>query len=293
MKKIIQISEATYINMFLNNLVVRKNDTKIIIPTSNIETIIFENERSTISLPLLNELVNLGVNIIFCDRKHLPNALLIPYQGYYSTKVLQKQLQWDDDFKGNLWTSIVKLKIKNSKNILEKINLLNDDLKLKFDNYINSVQYLDVSNVEGHVAKLYFKILFGSSYRRDDENNVINQYLNYGYSILTSYVTRHLSSKGYDTRIGLFHKSYNNNFPLSCDIMEPFRCLIDLLVYKYWKNTEFHNFQEFKEQLFLIFEENIIVENKKMSFSKYIQIFIEDLLTNQNNKRDLSIDPNY
>ena len=42
-KKIIEVSESNYLNLFLGNLYVQKENEKVIIPISNIDTIIFEN----------------------------------------------------------------------------------------------------------------------------------------------------------------------------------------------------------------------------------------------------------
>lgn len=75
--------------------------------------------------------------------------------------------------------------------------------------------------MEGHIAKLTFKNLYGSTFNRSDKENEINKFLNYGYTILMTYVSRNLVKKGYDNRIGGFHKSFNNHFALATDLMEP------------------------------------------------------------------------
>ena len=95
-KKIIEVSESNYLNLFVGNLYVQKENEKVIIPISNIDTIIFENYYTTISIPLINEMVKNKISIIICDYNHLPNAQIIPFQGYYSTKILQNQIKWND-----------------------------------------------------------------------------------------------------------------------------------------------------------------------------------------------------
>ncbi|WP_373435099.1 type II CRISPR-associated endonuclease Cas1, partial [Metamycoplasma equirhinis] len=120
--------------------------------------------------------------------------------------------------------------------------------------------------------KLNFKILFGNSFiRNKNSNETINSLLNYGYTILLSYVTRSLCAKGYDPRLSFFHKSYNNNFGLSCDIMEPFRCFIDLEVYKYIHSNEIASFNEFKEVIFSSFFKQYKVNGKLMAFIEFIE----------------------
>ncbi|MGV2392809.1 UNVERIFIED_CONTAM: CRISPR-associated endonuclease Cas1 [Campylobacter lari] len=92
MKRIINVQNTNYIHLFLNNLLFEKNGTKVSIPLQDIDTLIIENVYTNISVPLINKLMTEGVNLILCDSNHLPNALLIPYQKYYSIKNLQNQI---------------------------------------------------------------------------------------------------------------------------------------------------------------------------------------------------------
>ncbi|ACF07391.1 CRISPR-associated endonuclease Cas1, subtype II/NMENI [Metamycoplasma arthritidis] len=255
-KRVIEISESNYTYLFLNNLVVNKDGTKITIPTSQIDTVLFENDKLTITLPLINDLVDHGINIIVCGRNHMPKAQIIPFQGYYNAKILQKQIKWDNDFKERVWRRIIKLKIRQTMVMLEHLAILRDDDKVKLEDYANSVKAFDITNCEGHCAKLNFKILFGEKFVRKTNTmeDTYNAYLNYGYSVLLSYVARAICSKGYDNRLGIFHRSYSNFYPLACDLMEPFRCIVESLVYKHVRISRGEpNFQEFKEELFTIF----------------------------------------
>ena len=59
----------------------------------------------------------------------------------------------------------------------------------------------------------------------------VNAALNYGYSILLSTVNRAIVTKGYLTQLGIHHRSTENQFNLGSDLMEPFRVLIDRIVY--------------------------------------------------------------
>lgn len=280
-KKIIEVSESNYLNLFLSNLYVQKENEKVIIPISNIDTIIFENYYTTISIPLINEMVKNKISIIICDYNHLPNAQIIPFQGYYSTKILQNQIKWNDEYKGNIWEKIIKFKIINSKKYLSSISLLSNENEDKFNIFEQTVKFFDVTNREGHAAKLYFNLLFGKDFIREQKSNdQINSYLNYGYIVLLSYITRALCSKGYDPRISIFHKSFDNNYPLSCDIMEPFRWIIDSLVYEFIFVKKILSFQEYKESLFKRFQDYFCINGTKMTLIDGINFFINELLTN-------------
>lgn len=88
----------------------------------------------------------------------------------------------------------------------------------------------DPTNREGAAARLYFQALFGKGFSRDDETP-LNAALNYGYAILLSSVNREIVARGYLTQIGICHRNEYNLYNLSCDLMEPFRPIVDKLVF--------------------------------------------------------------
>ena len=95
--------------------------------------------------------------------------------------------------------------------------------------YINEIEFDDVTNREGHAAKVYFNALFGMDFTRTAENS-LNAALNYGYALLLSTFNRCVVANGYLTQLGLFHDNMFNPFNLSSDLMEPYRPLVDYYV---------------------------------------------------------------
>ena len=92
-----------------------------------------------------------------------------------------------------------------------------------------TANYQDSTNREGHAAKIYFNALFGKEFTRS-RDIAINAALDYGYAILLSAFNREVCANGYLTQIGLHHENVFNQFNLSCDLMEPFRPIIDKAV---------------------------------------------------------------
>ena len=90
----------------------------------------------------------------------------------------------------------------------------------------------DTTNREAHAARLYFTALFGRDFSRDD-NVPVNAALNYGYAVLLSMVNREVVSRGYLTQCGICHRNEYNQFNFSCDLMEPFRPVVDRLAFDY------------------------------------------------------------
>nr|WP_322958838.1 type II CRISPR-associated endonuclease Cas1 [Mycoplasmopsis canis]WQQ12208.1 type II CRISPR-associated endonuclease Cas1 [Mycoplasmopsis canis] len=278
-KKVLEISQSEYISYFLNSLIVKSEEKRIIVPISQIDTVLVSNPRCNISVPLLNELVAQNVNIIICDSKFKPTVQISPIQGYYSNKNFLNQINWGKDFKGFIWREIIKTKIVNYTKLIYYLDITSEEEIDKLIKYYESVLINDRSNCEGHAAKLSFKILYGSSFSRDDEN-IINTFLDYGYTVLMTYVSRSIIKNGLDNRIGIFHKSFNNHFALSCDLMEPLRALIDKLVYTHIYIYGKKDFILFKKDLFCMFEEKIAIKNTKLSVNEYIDKIVKSVINN-------------
>lgn len=96
--------------------------------------------------------------------------------------------------------------------------------------YADNIELADVSNREGHAAKVYFNSLFGKGFSRRDDS-YLNAALDYGYSLILSAFNREVVANGYITQLGICHRNEFNEFNLSCDLMEPFRPVIDKKVY--------------------------------------------------------------
>ncbi len=218
-------SKLSYKNRFL---VVKQGSDEKYIHLSEIDTIIVDSISVSISTYLLKELSDNKINIIFCDEKHNPFGELKSY--YLSHNVSKKillQTKWSQREKNNLWQEIIKNKITNQALQIRKIKSQNYNLLLS---YVNEVVSGDKTNREGHSAKVYFNTLFTKKFVRN-ENDSINAALNYGYAILLSSFNKEIVSNGYLTELGIHHKNEFNPFNLSCDLMEPFRIIIDNFVY--------------------------------------------------------------
>lgn len=276
MKKVIEINITDYISVFLNNLLVKSDNGNITIPLKQIETLILNNSRSNVSVSLISNIIKEDINFIICDEKHLPIASIIRINGNYDNSRFIKQLSWTNEFKAKIWKEIIKLKIQNSFNLLQELDLFKtiDDCK-KFLEYRNNVLEGDLTNREGHAAKVYFNLLFGKNFDRRSENK-INHALNYGYSILLSYISRCLISSGLDNRVSIWHNSKFNSLALACDLIEPFRSQVDYLVYKMYINEEQGSLDNFKEGLFNLLDMKVSFNGKMIKFQKMISQFIHN-----------------
>lgn len=287
--KIIEIENGYHLNLYLNNIVIRKENEKIIIPINDIDTLIINNYKTQITVNLINELMENNVLVIICDKNYLPISNIVPIIGNYNTlKILQTQLNWTNQYKAKLWKDIIYLKITNQYNFLKNINA-NFEIIKQLKSLRENIKEYDISNREGHASKIFWHSLFGTSFKRHNDD-YYNSLLNYGYTILRSYMTRSIIKKGLDPRISIFHKSWHNYYALASDLMEPFRILIDFEVFSIYENSEV-NFYLHKQQLINCFNKKIIINGTKYFINKAIDVFV-DSVVEQSSLPSIEIDFN-
>ena len=205
-------------------MVVRAEETKKIF-LDEIAVLLIENPAVALTGCLIEALIEKKIRVIFCDAKRTPNAELVPYYNSYdSSRKIKAQIAWSEDIKGVVWADIVAEKIRKQADFLEELEKFNEASLLR--SYLFQIEPHDRTNREGHAAKVYFNALFGMDFTRSEENTT-NAALNYGYSIVLSAFNREIVAQGYLTQLGMFHDNMFNHFNLSCDLMEPFRILVD------------------------------------------------------------------
>lgn len=266
-------AKISYKNRFL--VVKQENDEKYI-HLSEIDTIIVDSISVSISAYLLKELSDNKINIIFCDEKHNPFGELSSYYSSHNTsKKIKEQISWEQSRMDELWSKIVKNKIMNQALLLNKIDSDKYDWMME---YIDEVALGDETNREGISAKVYFNELFGMNFIRND-NDEINAALNYVYAILLSTVNKEIVSNGYLTQLGIHHKNEYNEFNLSCDLMEPFRVIIDNFVY-YNRTRKLDS--NYKLDIINIFNNTYKYQGKNYTLKDIIKIFVKNTLNSIN-----------
>ena len=223
------ISSQSKLDYKMGYLVVRSENTRKIL-LDEIETLVIENPAVSLTGYLIAAMTEKKTKIIFCDMKRNPIAELTPHHGSHdSSAKIRTQISWNNDVKALIWQEIVSEKIRKQCELLTDIGKKKEAELLS--SYIGQVELMDVTNREGHAAKVYFNALFGMDFTRSAENT-INAALNYGYSMILSSINRIISANGYLTQLGLFHSNMFNHFNLGCDLMEPYRIIVDRFVYE-------------------------------------------------------------
>ena len=260
-------ANLNYKNRFL--VVKQENDEKYI-HLSEIDTIIVDSISVSISSYLLKEISDNKINIIFCDEKHNPfGELKSLYLSHNSSKKIENQIKWTNKYKDEIWSLIIKNKLLNQALLLNSLSI--DSYKLVME-YIEEIKIGDKTNREGHAAKVYFNSLFGKNFVRHNTDN-INYALNYGYAILLSNFNKEIISLGYLTQLGIHHEF--NEFNLSCDLMEPFRVLIDSYVFD---NVDKEFDKEYKICLINIMNDKYKYNGRYYSVKDIIKLYTKNVL---------------
>ena len=262
---------------YKNDYLVIRSDKLQMIHLSEINIILIENGMVSITSYLINELINNKIKLIFCDEMHNPSGEIMPYYSSFNTsKKVQNQIKWDEKRKDEVWQQIVKYKIHNQAMLLKKLNIVEYTKLLEFE---NEVEIGDKTNREGHAAKVYFNALFGNDFVRNLDDT-INAALNYGYAILLSTINKEIINNGYLTQLGIHHKNEFNEFNLTCDLMEPFRIVIDNFVY-YNQARKFDT--EYKLDIVNILNGTFKYQGKNYTLKDIIKMFVKNTLESINN----------
>ena len=230
-KRIIDISEASYLHVNHQQLVIdKKGETIAQIPIEDLGIVILQNPAIVITQAVIIACQKNNVALVFCDERHLPYSVLLPISegNNLHNKVLQQQISLKLTTKKRLWQQVVKQKILEQANTLKVLDKAYKPLERLAEN----VKAGDPENLEAQAAQTYWQQLFGSEFRRDVELDGINSLLNYGYSIMRAMVARAIVGSGLHPTIGLHHHNQYNGLCLADDLMEPFRPWVDFKVYE-------------------------------------------------------------
>lgn len=256
---------------YKNNYMIIRNENLNMVHLSEMNTLVIDTTSVSITANLMCELMDRKIKVIFCDERHNPKGELVQYYGCHNTsKKIISQIKWNDSIKDEVWREVIKQKIINQSQILKKNEKENWDKLLE---YAQETEIGDKTNREGHSAKVYFNSLFGMDFTRNRSCD-INSALDYGYSILLSSFNKEIVANGYLTQLGIHHKNEFNYFNLSCDLMEPFRPVVDDIVYL---NKENYFDKEFKLKLIDILNYKVKINNANYYLSNAISLYINSI----------------
>lgn len=230
-------------------------------PLDNISVIVIESRHINITTALLSAAATNNIVIFICGEAHLPCGVFYPYLQHFAySKIAHLQKDWSEPFKNRLWQNIVIAKITNQSKVL---SFSGKEGAQKLIAIARAVESGDCKNAEGYAASLYWRYLWGAAFIRGNNDN-INAALNYGYAIMRGIVARAVVATGFIPCFGVHHCNQLNQFNLVDDIMEPFRPLVDLHIFKLFKDGDIPDglAPKTKQDILRILLDNMFFEGK-------------------------------
>lgn len=176
---------------------------------------------------------------------------------------------------------LVSNKIANQLSLLQKTRLKDEQTikaKAVCERALMLVEkqkeYNKLMGLEGGVSKAFFSAYFQTNGWKARQprvkNDAINATLDIGYTILFNYIECFVRMFGFDVYVGVYHRLWFRRKSLICDLIEPFRCIIDKTVRTAFNRKQFSNkdFNINKGEWRLKFEKN----------KDYSKVFFDALL---------------
>lgn len=280
-----------------SNLVLVDENNKIVLqhPCSKIFMVFILGEFSITSV-LIKNVKKYAVPIVFLNYNLKPYFSIIPdNKGNF----LLRKKQYSNSNDLEIAKHIISNKVKNQislmnslryKTVKEKDNISNiKGLFKQIDHTQNSQELL---GVEGTASKLFFETYFknldfnGRKPRCKDD--IFNLLLDIGYYYLFNFIEANLELYGFDIYCGFYHKLFFQRKSLVCDLVEPFRCIIDRRIRKsfnlkqinkddfYFKNGQFYVKRDFNKKYSQLFLKEILQQKEKIFL--YIQAYYRSFI---------------
>lgn len=135
-------------------------------------------------------------------------------------------------------------------------------------------EYSELMGLEGLASRIFFEAYYmdlGWEQRRPRTKcDALNATLDIGYTILFNYIECFLRMFGFDLYVGVFHRMWFKRKSLVCDIMEPFRCIIDKTT-----RTAYHRCQ-FSEKDFDVQKGEYVLKRERNA--DYCRVYFDALI---------------
>ena len=266
-KKTILVENKSAITTKNQQLVLKSEIRESTIPIEDIGFLVLDHPEIYLSIPAMNLIVENNTAIIICGSNHLPNGMFLNLNSHHiQQEIFKNQIEASVPLKKQLWQQTIVEKIRNQGELLAKIT----ENKNTFDFLASKVLSGDTSNMEGVAAQQYWKNFPLPNHeidgiKRERYGDYPNNFLNYGYAILTSYVWQSIINSGLEPYAGVLHTNRPGKPSLVLDIMEEYRAwVVDRNIIKIKSSLKDRKFLD------AVIKKRIIEEINKTISKKYL-----------------------
>jgi CRISP-associated protein Cas1 len=197
------------------------------------------------------------------------NTLLRKKQYYYNQSIIIAKKIIENKIK-NQFAFIKKIR-KDSQTKSQTLSLLKSHIK-KINNVKDNYSLM---GIEGIASKVYFKEMFNENdwHGRQPrlKKDITNFLLDIGYTLLFNYIKSLLILYGFDIYYGNLHQEFYQRESLVCDIIEPFRPIVD------YKIRKMYSLKQINENDFLLYKNKYELQPNKNR--KYINELLSEILS--------------
>ena len=117
--RVVVVSSNAKVDYKLDYLVVRTIDEVKRVHLSEVGVLILESTAVSLTAYLMCELIRRKVKVIFCDHQRNPCGEVVPLHGSHdSSAKIRQQLQWPEAVRQQVWTEIVREKLRRQRSHL-------------------------------------------------------------------------------------------------------------------------------------------------------------------------------
>lgn len=293
-------SEGQTFSFKNDNLIIKNSDDEIILQTTCHRIFsLWIIGHVTITSGILERSKKFGFSIYLLSHYYRPiNMWNNKMEGNFLLR--KKQYEYNNiDISKQLIYNKISNQIELLKSIRNKSDKLKDDIE-KIIQYKENINNIEENNsllgIEGSASRLFFINWFDNvnwnGRKPRIKNDSINVILDIGYTFLFNVVECMLNLYGFDNYYGVYHKSFYQRKSLVCDIIEPFRCIIDKQIKTAYnlKQIKEEDFEIIKNQYFLKQEKNKeytkwlmqSILNHKEDIFLYVQNYYRAFIKNKN-----------
>ena len=276
------LSRGENISFKNDNIIIKNEDDKIKHQSSCYRLFtLFVVGHISVTSGLLERSKRFGFNIVFMN--HNLKVYGVWANGAEgNVNLRKKQYAYD---KWEIAQNLVINKIDQQIRALRKIRARSDAKNRAIEKLISYQKYLftkhfelkELLGVEGTASKIYFQSLFEEfnwqGRRPRAKQDITNCLMDIGYSLLFCFIEGLLLVYGFDVYVGVYHRQFFQRKSLVCDLVEPFRPIIDFTIYKAYR------LNQIKEEDFSL------IQNQYNLFGKnaapYVNLFLENIIKNK------------
>jgi len=172
-------------------------------------------------------------------RKKWQTFSLAPRARYINPTALWNLCRLSPTRATQLASSLIWSKVCNQQLMLHTFDPRTPDKPRLLENSYNRILRLE-SQYARFFWPRYFAAMTQDLFEREKRKptHPINAALNYGYGYLYHAIEWQCLASGLDPGIGILHKLRRNRPSLVCDLIEPFRCCVELTVARHWDDLQ-------------------------------------------------------